>query len=365
MLSAVSTRATECIIFPRATIPTPSYDLAYQGRKQELPHTAFPAYAKPTVGEQVFAIHLYDSCGKHVNSSVVISSRENNPSRRPNTSEPTSQSYQNSFSAGKRTAKFSMIKDVADSRFSDLVVEIIKIYPCTDGSVEIYVTDYTHNGLLFHYINPEEESKDYGTESMYEYSGIQKKNRWPGPFGKMTLQIKVWPPHSSWLHENVKEENYVFLRNVRIKTSLDARLEGSLHADKQYSNRIDVQLLKLNDPEVIQLLRRKQDYWKKLRASKAGNKFEHMTKAERKRKMRRDKKERNRIGDAENLDTRLLNPTSNQHGNCFPLIATIADVKFQSNVRIHIFPLILLSKSIMRLADLSSHQTNLIFSFHL
>ena len=325
MLSAVSTRATECIIFPGATIPTPSYDLAYQGRKQNLPHEAFPPYAKPTVEEQVFAIHLYDSHGRPVNSSLAM--REDNSSRTRVKSQPANGNCENSILACKRTAKFSLIKDIADSRFSDLVVEIIKIYPCTDGSVEVYVTDYTNNGLLFHYHNPEEDSKLNDTDGLRQYSGFLKKNRWPGPFGKMTLQIKIWPPHSPWLHENVKEEDYVFLRNVRVKTSLDARLEGSLHVDKQYPSRVDVQVLKLNDPEVVQVLKRKQDYWKELRSNPFMNKGEPMTKAERKRRKRKEKKNRNKMVAAENTDALHLNTTSNQHGKPFrSLLATQADV---------------------------------------
>ena len=313
MLSAISTRATECIVFPKATIPTPSYGLAYQGRKQDLPHTAFPPHTKPTVDEQVFAIHLNDSYGKYMPSSAEALFGERNHQRPSELKSFTHQSL-NSDSAAKRTAKFALIRDVEDSRFSDLVVEIIKIYPCTDGSVEIYVTDYTHNGLLFHYNSPKDDSEIYGTERMHEYSGIQKRNKWPGPFGKMTLQIKVWPPHATWLHENVKEEEYVFLRNVRIKTSLDARLEGSLHADRHYSNRIDVQLLKLNDPEVAQILKRRQEYWKKLHSGSVENKKILITKAERGSKRKRQKLDREKSGNSENLDVIASNSSSNQHG---------------------------------------------------
>lgn len=314
MLSAISTRATECLIFSRATIPSPSYDLAYQGRKQDLPHASFPPYAKPTVEEQVFAIHLYDSCGKELNySSLAIAPKENDRSRLPGTLKSVEHQFSSTVLPNKRTPKFSLIKDIADFRFSDLLVEIIKIYPCNDGSVEIYVTDYTHNGLLFHYSSPKENLGEFGTENLYEYSGIQNKNKWPGPYGKMTLQIKVWPPHSSWIHENVKEEEYVFLRNVRIKTSLDARLEGSLHSDRQYPDRIDVQQCRLNDTEVVQLLRRKQEYWKRFGANDTDDKGGSMTKAERKRRRRREKKGRNISVNAGNLAS-TSKITSNQHG---------------------------------------------------
>ena len=313
MLSAISTRATECIIFPKATIPTPSYGLAYQGRKQDLPHTAFPPHIKPTVDEQVFAIQLNDSCSKFMPSAEALFKERNH--QITSESKPFTHRSLNSISAAKRTAKFALIRDIEDSRFSDLVVEIIRIYPCTDGSVEIYVTDYTHNGLLFHYNSPKDNLEIYGTEGLYEYSGIQKKNKWPGPFGKMTLQIKVWPPHATWLQENVKEEDCVFLRNVRIKTSSDARLEGSLHADRYYSNRIDIQVLKLNDPEVIQILKRRQEYWKKLQPSSVENKKISTTKAERSNRRKRQKLDR------EKLDVTASNLAANQHGKpCFDYI---------------------------------------------
>lgn len=320
MLSAISTRATECIIIPKSTIPSPSYGLAYQGRKQDLPHSAFPPRTKPTVDEQVFVIQLNDSCGKFIPSSTEALFAERNHQSHSE-AKPFTHHSPSSVSAARRTAKFALIRDIEDSRFSDLVVEIIKVYPCTDGSIEIYVTDYTHNGLLFHYNSPEDDLEIDGTEGLYEYSGIRKKNKWPGPFGKMTLQIKVWPPHATWLQENVKEEEYVFLRNVRIKTSLDARLEGSLHADRYYSNRIDVQLLKLNDPEVMQILKRRQEYWKKFHIGSVNSKNNSMTKIERKSKRKRQKIDRDNFGNTEKLDVIASNSYINQHGK--PLLSKI------------------------------------------
>ena len=312
-MTAISTRATECIIFPRTTIPTPSYDVAYQGRKQTLPHVAFPAYSKPTVEEQVYAIRLLNSWVQ--NTSDVKDTSEANIKTNSNSNSKLI-NYNNGpdSKSGALSAKFALISDIEDSRFCDLTVEVLRMYSCTDGSVELYVTDYTSNGLLFYYRTPEEDAKWRRTGKDWDSGDFSSKSRWSGPYGKMTMQIKLWPPHSTWTQCNVREENYVFLRNVRIKTNIDGRLEGILHEDKRYPSRIDIRKLQLNNSAVLKVLQCKQDYWKKFNAEISGNEMIRLTKTERNRKNRRAKKDRDRKVKAEKANSTASSSSINQHG---------------------------------------------------
>ena len=167
-----------------------------------------------------------------------------------------------------RRGTVSLIKDVAVGNFYDFVGQVIKIYP-TNGKVELYITDYTSNRLLFNYELKRsgeggENSRD-GDEFGYAHRNSSHK-KWPGPFGQQTLMVTLWPAHSYFAQENVKEQDFVFLRNVRIKYSKDARMEGAMHTDTRQNDRVDVSILKnhRDDENVKSVLRRKKEYSEKL-----------------------------------------------------------------------------------------------------
>lgn len=83
----------------------------------------------------------------------------------------------------------------------------------------------------------------------------------------MTLQVALWEPHSYFGMQNVKDEDYIHLRNLRIKLGQDGKLEGCLHTDKRYPDRVDVTILKdREDDRVKDVMRRKRDYWNKAKA---------------------------------------------------------------------------------------------------
>ena len=162
--------------------------------------------------------------------------------------------------------KFSLIKDMECDRFYDLVGQVVRIYPnisCTD----LYITDYTHNGLLYNHewgLHDDDASRD-GDE--YGYAPRVKK-KWRGPYGKKTLTVTLWPPHAYWAQTNVKEDDFVFLRNVRTKFSADQKLEGVLHSDRKYPDRVDVTILHSkddSDDRVKDVLRRKREYIKQFK----------------------------------------------------------------------------------------------------
>lgn len=177
----------------------------------------------------------------------------------------------NSSSAQIRKEKFSTIKDVEHDKFYDLVGQVIKIYP-SYNDVELFITDYTTNVLLHNY---EWGGSGQGGESYREgdeYNYLPRSNKnWPGPFGKLTLMVSLMSPHSHFATSNVKENDFVFLRNVRIKQSSSRTLQGSLWQDQRYPERVNVSVVTDKSRDSVKdILRRKLDYTKRFKVQSAG-----------------------------------------------------------------------------------------------
>lgn len=147
----------------------------------------------------------------------------------------------------KKTRRQHPLSEWTFGLFYDLVGEVVKTFWGTSDSVDLYVTDYTTNKELFLY----EEKSDYDV-----FGGSRKP--WPGPFGQMTIQIRAYEPHAGKARE-LKEGDFVFLQNVRTKLSAMNKLEGAMHADPQYPEKICVR--KLTHPaQMIALKERKEEY---------------------------------------------------------------------------------------------------------
>lgn len=176
-----------------------------------------------------------------------------------------------SSSAQIRKEKFSAIKDVEHDKFYDLVGQVIKIYPsCND--VELFITDYTTNVLLHNYEwgGGGQGGESYGEGDKYNYLPRNSKN-WPGPFGKLTLMVSLMSPHSYFAMSNVRENDFVFLRNVRIKQSSSRTLQGSLWQDQKYPDRVDVSVITDKSHHLVKdILRRKLEYTNRFEVQSAG-----------------------------------------------------------------------------------------------
>ncbi|KAL1639235.1 hypothetical protein SLS58_008203 [Diplodia intermedia] len=182
---------SECIVFPSNAMPDPHFNDSYASG-QMLHYSAMPQNAKPpTPEQQVWAISLHHTLCS--NSTLKSGSVVNVPSRQP-------------------TDKFGLIKSVGPGQFFDLVVEVVRTYP---RASEIYVTDYTENNLLYRY----DEDVDLDTSrdgDAYDYTGLNRRKAWSGPFGQMTLQVKLWGPHAT-AFDKIGEGEIVELKNVHIK----------------------------------------------------------------------------------------------------------------------------------------------------
>lgn len=257
MLVGTSSNSTTWMVFPTASIPTKA-PLNFN----QLKHFKHPL-AAPCSGAQIqYAILMRYS--KEWTEVTPPSAMINQVS---NMSPP----QHKSSSAQVRKDKFSAIKDVEHDKFYDLVGQVIKIYP-TYNDVELFITDYTPNVLLHNYEwgGGGHGGERYREGDEYSYLPRSSKN-WPGPFGKLTLMVSLMSPHSYFATSNVRENDFVFLRNVRIKQSSSRTLQGSLWQDRMYPDRVDVSVIvEKSHHRVKDILRRKLDYTKRFEVQSAG-----------------------------------------------------------------------------------------------
>ncbi|KAL8728931.1 MAG: hypothetical protein Q9181_005163 [Wetmoreana brouardii] len=242
MLIGISSHNTSWTVFSAASIPDkdPSGQLnlnCFGAKGSSRPSQELMRYAIELGNSRDRTACDADSPSSHPTSSHMQALA----ARSPNTSTPSS---------SVRKDKLALVKDVQVDTFYDLVGQVVKLYP-SNGVVELYITDYTANSLLFNYV--------WGDDDM-----DSANRKWPGPYGKMTLTVSLFAPHSYYAQNNLQENHIVFLRNTRIRWSRDGKMEGSLHTDRLYPDRVDVTILQDHcDDRVKDLLRRKLEYTKK------------------------------------------------------------------------------------------------------
>ncbi|KAF7585818.1 hypothetical protein BBP40_010060 [Aspergillus hancockii] len=148
--------------------------------------------------------------------------------------------------------KFSLIKDLREQTYVDLVGEVVKIYPQNSEKVLLYLSDYTTNNRL-----PDHTPADDDPENSSFYYRSRKK--WTGPSGQMCLPVTLWEPHASFAREQVTNNDIVSLTLVHIKGNrINTTLEASMHSSR-YNN---VRIVDVEKNELAkELLRRKKIYW--------------------------------------------------------------------------------------------------------
>ena len=273
MTMAMSTWGTSWVVFPADSIPAKAPTSAVQ-----LKNVKETRALAPTISEMHYAISLCNSRDRSTFTSPH--SPPTAPASNPSLDVP---------STGQGRNKFSLIKDVHVATFYDLVGQVVKLYP-NNGRVELYITDYTGNCMLWHYPEPDDGSGSGREGDEYNYTTNNlAKNKWNGPYGKLTLTVTLWGNNAYFGQQQLKEGDFVHLRNVHIKFSKDSKVEGALHSDRLYPDRIDVTVLKDNDDDdrVKDVLRRKRDYWKKFNNKTEG--FAQQAKALKRKGMEDDK----------------------------------------------------------------------------
>ncbi|OIW29718.1 hypothetical protein CONLIGDRAFT_631796 [Coniochaeta ligniaria NRRL 30616] len=170
--------------------------------------------------------------------------------------------------------KFSLLQDVSESKFCDIIVQVCRdIYDLGDR-ITLYVSDYTENDSFFNYTYEGIQDLDSGSSDMYGYTSKRRDsdtaNKWVGPYGKKAMQVTCWEPHASIIREEVKAGDWVSLRNVQIKMGRDGNnLEGALREERNQpiTAKVNVAVLETHDKDTIDprlkdAIRRWRDYTK-------------------------------------------------------------------------------------------------------
>lgn len=189
--------------------------------------------------------------------------------------------------------RFSLLADVQDRMFADLIVQVVRQPFDLGDKVCLWASDWTENASFFH---KTDDSPDW-TDGMpvrdgdpYGYTSKFKKptdhgeadRKWHGPLGKRSIQLTCWEPHADFIRDHVEIGTWVHLRKVQIGYGHNStNLEGFLRGEKEYSNfsdKIKVQILDPQadpekiDPRLRDAIRRKRDYDKKRGHPKGGPK---------------------------------------------------------------------------------------------
>ena len=264
MTIGLSSRATSWTVFPATSLPLEAPVCQLKPDFVKEPRAPAPCYS-----EILHAIGLASLRARKTHDALACAS-----SNQVNTHIAAGLSSGNPPANPMRREKFSLIKDAQLETYNDLVAQVIKVYPQNDR-VELYVSDYTSNSLLFNYEWGQDELDGNGPGREGDEFDYVPRNyaqkKWNGPPGKLTLTVTLWPPHSYFGRDCLKDNDFVHLRNVRIKWSQDKKMEGVLHSDRKYPDRIDVTILKNNedDDRVKDVLRRKRDHARKFQKQNA------------------------------------------------------------------------------------------------
>lgn len=229
-MDCVSHPLSSVLVFPASKIPVPELSQAYLLGTQRLPYHATPGAKEPTIQEQKAVLQL-----KHTSSGSAHDVHQH--------------ATVASFNATTRR-KDAQIKDLTAKTFYNIRAQVVNIYYSHAGTVELKVTDYTAHKDLYLYADPETDRD------------LVFKRDWPGPYGQVTLDVRLYEPHASWARGNLSKGDFVFLKNVHIRLSPNDLLEGAIHEDRQIPNQIDVHKLSSHDPAIEEISKRQEAYEK-------------------------------------------------------------------------------------------------------
>lgn len=193
---------------------------------------------------------------------------------------------QHDFSARARQSlnvkdKFSLLQDVRDGKFADLIVQVVKEPFDLGDKMSLWVSDYTENNRFFLQTRDSVDWADgvpIRDGDVYGYTHNRKKplvslddesGKWSGPRGKRSLQLTCWEPHATFIRQNIHQGDWVRLRNVQIREGRNsANIEGCLREDREYRDRVYVESLDATaereslDQRLVDALLRKRAYEK-------------------------------------------------------------------------------------------------------
>ena len=263
----ISHFSTGVLVFPNATIPDPSYSIAFQGTNR-MKCLGVPAdVEKLSLEEQAYVVQLKAALNSTITEKASLQSLEQSRKRDVapviQSGPPEKKARLSTREAKPSTfgAKFKLVEDLRHYQFADVCGQVVKRFPNQFGSCELYITDYTENAEMFSYTAPEEESDHQQEGDTFGYNQPSKRT-WPGPYGQLVLKVNVKDPHAYYVNSNISDGDFVLLKNVKMKTrNTGSKLEGDMWPDDKNSDRINVMKLRNDVPEIMEIRARKEKYW--------------------------------------------------------------------------------------------------------
>jgi protection of telomeres protein 1 len=174
--------------------------------------------------------------------------------------------------------KFCLLKDIKADSYHDILGEVVRVYEGS-GSMTVYLSDYTANSFFYNHVwgNGGNAVPRDGDEFGYIKSRSKTAKDWPGPFGKMSIQLTLFDEHADFVREEkVHAKQWLLLKNVKIKFGrMGGCLEGVLRGDRgAFEGKVHVQIMEQSDePDQIdarwkEAVRRKHEWWKKFEKQK-------------------------------------------------------------------------------------------------
>lgn len=364
----LSNYQTTVVVYQAASIPDPSFQIAFQGT-QRLECLGVPLDKEQiTLEEQSYVVALkhdmQDTVGGLPGTNVtgfglstLPPTTRNEPlAKRPRLSEPSHptqpppnapsgpgasrsrqsdglpqpvarQVRQSSFGP-----KFKTVKELAHWDFADICAQVVKRYPLPYGGCDLYVTDYTSNDAMWYYAPPEEDN-DIGRDGdEFNYAGVPPKRQFPGPYGWNVLKVNLKDPHAHFVNQKITEGDFILLRNVKIKNMREGtKLEGNMWPDNMNPEKVQVvKVMNHNLGEIQDLLLRKEKYWAS-RASKVENQENaKLSKSEKRSKKKKKQKAEKAAAEAGAFETLLKDQSKvdvNPHVRCSNDDVPITSVK--------------------------------------
>jgi hypothetical protein len=171
--------------------------------------------------------------------------------------------------------KFSLLQDIREGKFYDLVVQVAR-EPFDGGDkVTLYVSDYTENEHFFNYTWEGCKDLTYGDADGHRLSQSSTQKEWVGPYGKRVIQLTCYEPHATSIRSETKAGSWVLLQNVQMKFGRNGQnLEGYMRGDQKdardkicvHPMGIDMDNRDAIDPRLKDAIRRARDYNKAKKA---------------------------------------------------------------------------------------------------
>ncbi|KAK5939317.1 hypothetical protein PMZ80_008621 [Knufia obscura] len=235
--------------------------------------------------------------------------------------------------------KHCLLKDLEDPRerngyqFVDLVGEVRRVFH-GGHPVEVRVTDYTENALLY----------DYTYQGQDGY--ISTTNYWEGPWGQMTITVCAWDEHAEYVRQmafkgEIKIGMYVRMKNVQISMDKNGGMMQGHIRGVPGSSRSNIEFLKPREAEYDEhlksLLQRRRDYNVQTKAKDIGfvpdevttskrkapdgaespvKQQEKKTKSARRKEKKKQAKAGGKTGKEDQVSAAAAKSVSNQHVRC-------------------------------------------------